>query len=95
MFRLVCYVEDKKLVPVLKMLGGNVLNMEPPTPVNPVSAESVLDVIKSMPNTFTSKELKEKTRQAGFSPGGVPSSLTAAKRAGVVTRLGNGKWRLK
>lgn len=33
MFRLVMFVEDKKLAPVLNALSGLVLNMEPPQPV--------------------------------------------------------------
>lgn len=39
MFRIVCFVDDKHLSKVLRNLAGQVINMEPPQPVDNVKVQ--------------------------------------------------------
>lgn len=98
MFRLVCFVEDKKLVPVLKLLTGNVVNMEPPQAILSNGSGKHMtgvDVVSSMPKTFTVNELRAKLGEAGLSPGSYSAFLTSAKIKGIVANVSPGKWRKK
>lgn len=106
MFRLVCLVEDKKLVPVLKLLVGQVVNMEPPQPIvseSPKGSKSsngrlpMEELLAAMPKDFTVADFKAKIVEAGYAAASYSHFLTGARKAGLVIMLknGHGQWRKK
>lgn len=93
MFRIVCFVEDKKLAALMRMLPGYVFSMEAPQPVVEGADKTGLEVIEAMSGTFSVKDVKEELRKHGLSPGSSSTFIASAAKDKIITKAGYGKWR--